>query len=127
MNISKLCAAVLLLALGMGVGSIHNAQAREALPGPFTPMGGLLIGLTLLGFVAALYLWRYFSETGAVTRKTALALAVFIAVLEGLNLVTTLMSEGSVGGWLIHEYLGLLMAPVVLLLVLFGSDAKRAD
>ncbi len=114
----RLLSIGLILSTGMGVGSLHNAQMREALPGFFTPLGFTLIALTFLAFLGGLLLLFYAEKAGGFTRAHALGAAVFATVIEGLNLVTTLASEGSLHGWLFHEYLGVIVAPLILVVLL---------
>ena len=107
-------AIALILSTGMGIGSLHNAQVREALPGFFTPLGFMLIALTFIAFLAGLLVLLYSMNAGGFSRLHAIVASGIATVIQSLNLVTTLASEGSLEGWLFHEYLGVIVAPLIL-------------
>lgn len=114
---------LLILAAGMGIGSIHNAQMRGAIPGVFTPLGFGLIAATLVIFVCAVILFRFYDKSGVITRRLAIIAATIAFVLEALNLVTTVMAEGSISGWLAHEYLGVIVSAVLFVKILIEKRA----
>lgn len=105
---------LIILAGGMAVGSIHNAQMRDVIPGITTPMGAILIGLSFVQLIVGLLLWRYYERLSPLNWLGAVVASVFVIILGVLNAVTTIQAEGSLDGWLFHEYLG----PVVGLLQL---------
>lgn len=115
---------LLILAAGMGIGSLHNAQARGGLPGFFTPFGFTLIALTFVIFVMGFIVYRYYDHPGSLSWGKALVASLIAMVLELVNLLTTLMSEGSLAGWLFHEYLG--VAAGVLVFAKLLTERRRA-
>lgn len=109
----------IILASGMAIGSIHNAQIRDVLPGIFTPFGAILIALSLLQLILGLLLWRYYEKLPPLAWRGALIAAGVITVIGSLNLITTLQSDGSLAGWLFHEYLGVIAGPLQFVKLLF--------
>ncbi|MCX7643834.1 MAG: hypothetical protein N2Z62_00890 [Rhodobacteraceae bacterium] len=114
---------LLALAGGMAVGSIHNAQMRDALPGIATPTGFLLIALSLILFLSGIWILLRIAG-GARGGATLLVPALVAAAIELLNLGLTLAEAGSLGGWLFHEYLGL--GAALLLVAQLLLDRGRA-
>lgn len=96
----------IILAGGMAVGSIHNAQMREAMPGIFTVMGAIFILFSLLELLMGLLLWRYYEKLPPFGWFAAVMASVFVIVIGAINMLTTLQAEGTLAGWLFHEYLG---------------------
>lgn len=104
---------LLILATGMGLGSIHNAQARGALPGLDAPLGVVLILLTLLAFVCAVLVFRHYDSAKAIGYRLAMGAAVVGALIQWINFGLTMATEGSLSGWLVHEYLGLIASTLI--------------
>ena len=109
----------IILASGMAIGSIHNAQMRDVIPGAFTPFGGILLALTLVQLIIGLLLWRHYENLPPLAWRGAVIAAGIVTVIGLLNLITTLQGEGSLAGWLFHEYLGLIVGPLQLIKLLF--------
>ncbi|MDE3090693.1 MAG: hypothetical protein KGJ80_15065 [Chloroflexota bacterium] len=125
MNRNTILPILLTLAGGMAVGSIHNAQSRGALPGVTTPMGLVLILATLLLFVIGLVLLRYYDRPGSITFGVAMGCASVALFLELGNMATTVMTEGSFAGMLFHEYLGLVVAVLQFVKLLWERGKKK--
>ena len=125
MNFKLIVPTALILATGMGIGSLHNAQARGSLPGFFTPFGFTLIALTFVAFICGILIFKYFDRADTITKRTAMGAAILATIIESLNLVTTLASEGSLSGWLFHEYLGIIAAPIAIIAVAIVPASNR--
>ncbi len=110
LNRNTILPVLLMLAGGMAVGSIHNAQMRGNLPGVTTSFGLILIVTTVLVFIAGLVLLRYYDRPGSITFGVALGFGSAALAVELLNLATSLVGGGTLAGWLFHEYLGLAVA-----------------
>ena len=109
----------IILASGMAIGSIHNAQMRDVIPGACTPFGAILLALTLVQLIIGLLLWRHYENLPPLAWRGAVIAAGIVTVIGLLNLITTLQGEGSLAGWLFHEYLGLIVGPLQLIKLLF--------
>lgn len=125
MNRQTILPILLTLAGGMAVGSIHNAQMRGALPGLTTPFGLTLIVLTAFVFIAGLVLLRYYDHPGSIKFGVALGAGSTALALELVNLATTLVGEGSLARWLFHEYLGLGVAVLQFVKLLWERRSKQ--
>jgi hypothetical protein len=125
MNRQTILPILLTLAGGMALGSLHNAQMRGALPGLTTAFGLILIVTTVIVFIAGLVLLRYYDRPGSVTFGAALALGSLALLMELSNLATTLMDKGSLTGWLFHEYLGLTVASLQFVKLLWERLSRK--
>ena len=125
MNRQTILPILLTLAGGMAVGSLHNAQMRGAMPGLTTPFGLILIVTTVLVFTAGLVLLRYYDRPGSVAFGLAMGFASVALLMELGNLATTLMDKGSLTGWLFHEYLGLTVASLQFVKLLWERRSRK--
>lgn len=125
MNRQTILPILLTLAGGMAIGSLHNAQMRGALPGLTTPFGLILIVTTVLIFIAGLVLWRYYDRPGSVTFGMAMGFGSVALLMELGNLASTLADKGSLAGWLFHEYLGLVVASLQFVKMLWERLSRK--
>lgn len=116
---------LLILAAGMGVGSIHNAQSRGGIPDPDSGFGFTLIFATFIIFVIGFVVWRYYDGHKGVGKALALGGAVLAMVLELANLFSTLAAEGNLNGWLFHEYLGLVVSILLVIQIMLVSPVSQ--
>ena len=114
----------IILSGGMGIGSIHNAQARGAMPGFSTVPGFLIILAVIIIFTLGLLVYRYTENLSPLKWRGAAIASFFIAFLEIGNLGSTLQAEGSIDGWLFHEYLGLVAGILLFVQILFEKFKK---
>ena len=79
----------------------------------------ILLALTLVQLIIGLLLWRHYENLPPLAWRGAVIAAGIVTVIGLLNLITTLQGEGSLAGWLFHEYLGLIVGPLQLIKLLF--------
>lgn len=123
MNRHLILPFLLILAGGMGIGSVHNSQARGAMDGFFTPSGFILIAVISLIFLSGFVVFRFYDHPGGISWGWATAAAAVGFVLGALNLIGTLLDVGNLSGWLFHEYLGFIVATLMLAKIL--SERQR--
>ncbi len=114
----------IILTGGMGIGSIHNAQMRDVMPGFLTVPGFLIMLAVIVIFTLGLLIYRYTENLSPLKWRGAAIASFVIAFLEIGNLVSSLQIDGSLAGWLFHEYVGLVAGVLLFVQIILEKFRK---